>query len=102
MAYEVILLSLAENDLEDICQYLSQFYPGTSSRFLDALEKIFENISFNPKIYSRYEHNNEYRKFIINDFLGFYKIQENDNLVQVYRILHGKQSITTILEKIQG
>ena len=101
MAYEVKLLDLAENDLDEICHYLSQFYPGTTGRFLDAFEKVLENISFNPKMYPKYRYNSEYRRFPINDFLGFYKIDEKSNFVFIFRILHGKRSITAILEKLK-
>jgi len=34
MTYEVKLLNLAESDLDEICLYLSQFYPGTPGRFI--------------------------------------------------------------------
>ena len=101
MDYEVKLLNVAENDIDEICQYLSQFYPGTPGRFLDALEKNFESISANPKMYPQYEYNREYHKSVVGDFLVLYKIDEENNLVRIYRILHGKRNIGTILEKLQ-
>ncbi|MCL1837430.1 MAG: type II toxin-antitoxin system RelE/ParE family toxin [Treponema sp.] len=101
MDYEVKLLGLAERDIDEICQYLSQFYPGTPGRFLDALEKNFENISNNPKMFPKYEYNKEFRRSITGDFLVFYKIDEENNLVRIYRILHGKRNISTILENLQ-
>jgi plasmid stabilization system protein ParE len=55
VAYEVKLLDLAERDIDEICQYLSQFYPGTPGRFLTALESDLDNISFNPNMYPKYE-----------------------------------------------
>ena len=102
MAYEVKLLSLAERDLDEICQYLSHFYPGTPGKFLDTLEKDLENISFNPMMFPKYEYNREYRKLVTGDYLVFYKTDEEKNLVHIYRILHGKRSIGTILKKLQS
>ena len=102
MAYEVKLLSLAESYLDEICQYLAQFYPGTAGRFLDALEKDLDSISLNPNIYPKYKYNREFQKFVSGDFLVFYKTDEENNLVRVYRILHGKRNISTILEKLQN
>ena len=101
MAYDVKLLGLAENDIDEICKYLSQFYTGTPEKFLDVLEKDFENISFNPYMYPKYEYNKEYHKIVTDDYLVFYKIDAENNLVRVFRILHGKQNIGTILEKLQ-
>ena len=101
MAYEVKLLSIAERDIDEICRYLSKFYPGTPGKFLDALEKDFENISHNPKMFPKYEYSNEYRKLAVKNFFVFYKIDEVNNLVTVYRVLHEKRNISTILEKLQ-
>ena len=101
MAYEIKLLSLAERDLDEICRYLSQFYPGTLGRFLDVLENDFYNISLNPKMFPKYECNREYRKLVSGDFLVFYKIDEENHLVRIYRVLHGKRSVSTISEKLQ-
>ena len=100
MAYEVKLLSLAERDLDEICQYLSNFYPGTSGRFLDALEKDFNFMSFNPNMFPKYEYNRAYRKLATNNFLVFYKIDEENNRVNVYRILHAKRNIGSIVEML--
>ena len=52
-------------------------------------------------MYPEYEYNKEYRKIVTNDYLIFYKIDTENNLVRVFRILHGKQNIRTILEKLQ-
>ena len=101
MSYEVKLLNLAERDLDEICRYLSQFYPGTPGRFLDNLEKDFNNLCLNPKMFPKYEYNREYRKLVTGDFLVFYKVDEENNIIRIYRILHGKRSINTILDKLQ-
>ena len=100
MAYDVKLLSLAETDIDEICKYLSQFYPGTPGRFLDVLEENFINVSLNPYMYPIYEYNKEYRKIVTGDYLVFYKIDKENKLVKVYRILHGKRNINTILNKL--
>ena len=101
MAYNVKLLGIAETDIDNICEYLSQFYPSTPGKFLDALDVNFENISHNPYMYPTYKYNKEYRRIVTDDYLVFYKIDEEKNLVKVYRILHGKQNINTILEKLE-
>lgn len=100
MAYNVKLLSLAEDDIDKICEYLAQYYPGTPGRFLDALDEHFNNVSINPKMYPKYEYNKEYRRIVCNDYLIFYKTDEKNKLVQVFRILNGKLNINTILGQL--
>jgi len=101
VAYEVKLLDLAEKDLDEICQYLSQFYPGTTGRFLDALEKDFDYLTLNPKMYPKYEYSNKYRKMTTGNYLVFYKTDEDNSQVNVYRILHEKRNISAILNSEQ-
>jgi addiction module RelE/StbE family toxin len=96
--YSVKLLGQAEGDLDDICDYLSQFYPGTVGRFLEDLEQGFDNAAYNPRIYQPYEWNKEYRRIVVDDYLAFYKINDDEKCVDVYRILHGKRNISDYLE----
>jgi plasmid stabilization system protein ParE len=102
VAYEVKLLGLAEKDIDEICRYLSRFYPGTPGRFLDTLEKDFDNISLNPNMFPKYEYNKEYRKMVTGDFLVFYKTDEANNQIYIYRILHGKRNVGTILKELES
>jgi plasmid stabilization system protein ParE len=102
VAYEIKLLDLAERDIGEICRYLSQFYPGTPGKFLDALEKGLDSVSFNPNMCLKFEYNNKYRKMVIDDFLVFYKTDETNNKVYIYRVLHGKRNVGTILKKLSS
>jgi plasmid stabilization system protein ParE len=96
--YSVKLLGVAEDDLDEICEYLSRFYPGTVGRFLDTLEKSFDNVAHNPRMYQPYEWNKEYRRIVVGDYLVFYKTDDNEKRVNVYRILRGKRNIPEYLE----
>ena len=100
--YEVRLLDLAERDLDEICQYLSGFYPGTPGKFLDNLEKDFNYLALNPKMYPRYEFNTEYRKMASGNYLVFFKTDEENSQVNIYRILHEKRDISVILAGQNG
>jgi addiction module RelE/StbE family toxin len=97
-AYSVDLLRRAEADLDEICEYLSQFYPGTVGRFLTALEQALDNAAHNPMMYQAYEWDASYRRIVVQDYLVFYKVDESAKQVKVYRVLHGKRNIPDILE----
>jgi plasmid stabilization system protein ParE len=96
--YSVKLLGMAEDDLYKICEYLSRFYPGTVGRFLEVLEESFDHAAYNPRMYQSYEWNKEYRRIVAGDYLAFYKINDDEKRVDVYRILHGKRNILEYLE----
>jgi addiction module RelE/StbE family toxin len=97
VTYRVILLDRAVRDIDEICDYLSQFYPGTAGRFLEVLEKALDNAANNPRIYPVYEGNKKYRKIVVHNYLVFYMISREDRTIRVYRVLHGKRDITRTL-----
>ncbi|GHV07748.1 hypothetical protein FACS189485_18480 [Spirochaetia bacterium] len=96
--YELKLLKRAAADIENICRYLSQFYPGTAGRFLDALEQSLDGLTQNPYMYAAYERNKTYHRAIVQDYLVFYKIFKSSKAIRVYRVLHGKRNIEYFLK----
>jgi plasmid stabilization system protein ParE len=97
MAYEVTLLKRSRIDIDEICQYKSQFYPGTVDRFLDELEKGLDSIADNPFICPEYYGNKKYHRMLVQDYLVLYQIFKTAKTVRVYRILHGKRDIPVLL-----
>ena len=97
MDYKLIILKQAEKDLDEILDYKSKFYAGTADRFMDELEKRFDNIAGNPYICQKYIHDNRYLRAVVMDYLLFYRVIDKTHTVKVYRILHGKRNIDTYL-----
>jgi addiction module RelE/StbE family toxin len=98
MAYDVKLLKRAAKDIDEICRYLSQFYPDTPGRFLDELERTLDGLTQNPYLSTEYEKNKSYRRMIVQDYLMFYKISKPGKTVRIYRVLHGKRDIGEFLK----
>ena len=96
--YEVKLLKRAIADVEDICRYLSQFYPGTVDRFLESFEQALKGLVQNPYMYVEYEYNRKYRRMIVKDYLVFYKTFKTGKTVHIHRVLHGKRNIEAFLK----
>ena len=99
MKYNVVYLNPAMQDVTEIRNYLSQFYPNTPMKFLTALKKGIENICTNPYIYPEYEDNASYRKMIILDYIVFYKVHESEMIVEIHRVLYGMRDINAYLPK---
>jgi plasmid stabilization system protein ParE len=98
MDYEIKLLRRAIRDLDDVCAYLSGFYPGTVGRFLEALEQSLDAVAHNPSMYAEYNANKQYRRMIVHNYLVFYRIFETSEMIRVYRILHGRLDLPTKLK----
>ena len=86
-------LFFEKTDVEEIKNYLSQFYPSTPQKFLQELKRHIEMLKSTPKMYEEYEGNPSYRKMMLYDYIAFYRIDENEKTVFLYRILHGRQDI---------
>ena len=98
MEYEVSFLASAWEDLDSIVEYLSQFYPNTPERFLDALEKGKRNLQFMPSMYPVYEKNPIYRKMIVSNYLVFYAVDNEEFTVKIHRIIPGSWDIGRHIE----
>ena len=86
MHYNIEYLPLADDDLYDIADYFSQFYPSTLKIFMNTLEEHISNLQDMPYIGVEYKN---YRRLVVSDFLVFYKVLEDKKLVRIYRIIHG-------------
>lgn len=93
MAYKIKYLPLAVQDLHDIAEYLSQFYPGTALRVLRMIRDKIANLRDMPEMYERYEQEPDYRKLPAEQYLVFYKVQEEKQIVEIHRILRASWNL---------
>jgi plasmid stabilization system protein ParE len=92
------ILKLARNDLKEIHEYLSEFGESPAKKFRVSFEKFCSQIVDTPQMFNKYEYNPNFRMAaIIFEYLVFYKIDEKNRKVKVYRVLHGKQNIKPML-----
>jgi hypothetical protein len=52
----------------------------------------------NPYRAAEYEYDVRYRKAIVDDYLIFYRVDDDKRLVSIFRILHGARNILSILK----
>lgn len=103
MNYKLVITKNAENDLDDILQYISNELaaPKAASNFLDNVVKCYENISLNPKLYAICDNNRlrakEYRKAIINNYIMFYRVDENNKKIYVMRFIYGRRDYINLI-----
>ena len=97
-AMRLLILSLARDDLREIFLYLLKYGENPSRKFRKHFEQFCTQVVDMPSMFGQYEHNPSYRKAaIIFDYLIFYKVDEVNNKIMIYRILHGKRNVKSLL-----
>jgi plasmid stabilization system protein ParE len=95
MKYEVFFLPDAEDDIDDIEVYLSQFYEETVRSFVDELKAKVATLEDFPHKYQEYEEDPFFRKVLVNQYLLFYSVDDKRKQVIVHRIFHSLRDTST-------
>ena len=93
MTYKIKYLPLAVQDLNDIARYLSGFYPKTASLVLKEMRDKITKLSDNPKMCEIYPLDPVYRKMVIDQYLVFYRVNDEIKTVEVHRVLRGSWNL---------
>lgn len=103
MNRRIFITPKANQDLEDLFNYLNQNNPDVALRFFDATRQTIAQLAQTPGIGSPYQLNNQrlagLRKRGVKRFekyLIFYLSQ--DDLLSVVRIIHAARDLPAILE----
>ena len=96
MKYSVSFLKYASLDIDIIEAYLSQFYESTVRGFFAELNKKVLMLEDMPYMYPVYERDPFFRHIVLNDYLIFYSVDEEQKLVDIHRILHHSRDIDRI------
>ena len=91
MKYSIKYSVFAREDVREIKKHLAQFYPSTPEKFTSELKRCIAMLVTTPKMFEAYENNTNYRKMVVQDYVVFYRIDEEEKRVLIYRVLHGKQ-----------
>jgi plasmid stabilization system protein ParE len=97
--YRVEYLSIAQEDLISIVEYIQMDDPSAALAFLDEVDQTISNLETFPYMGSipkdmRLMHLN-YRILIIGNYLVFYVLL--DEIIEIRRILHGKRQFSFLI-----
>ena len=98
MSYRPVYTDDARQDMADIAEYLSQFYPSTARNFSDEMKKKVRLLKDNQYMYPVYEDDPYFRRMVINDYLFFYNVNEDRHLIIIHRIIHSSRDINKIIK----
>lgn len=99
--YQLKIFPLAKIDMEQIFDYIAieLCNPTAAIGQINDFEKAFETVcSFpesHPYINNEYVKDRSLRKLIVNNYIVFYRIMNNE--VQIVRVLYGMRNYETLL-----
>ena len=96
--YSVKPSIFAKADRKNITQYLEQRSVQAPIKFKQELEKYINIISQTPNIFAVFNAKPIYRHVVVfGSYVMFYRVDENEKVVFIYRIIHGAQDLENIL-----
>ena len=98
MTYKIQYLPLAVQDLNEIARYLSGFYPKTASRVLKEMREKITKLGGTPKMCEFYHLDPTYRKMVVDQYLVFYRVNDETKAVEIHRVLRGTWNLPQYLE----
>jgi len=97
--YDIRYLPIAEDDLNEIVDYLLEFSINAANAFIDELEGLEEQLSTFPEAVSLMRNKDlrskGYRMAVVGEYLLFYILRNKG--VYVMRIIHGKRNYQSLL-----
>jgi len=97
--YDIRYLPVAEEDLNEIVDYLLEYSIDAANNFIDELEGLEEQLSSFPEsaplMRDRKLRNRGYRVSVVGEYLLFYTLR--NECVFVMRIIHGKRDYLALL-----
>lgn len=98
MKYKITYLPLALDNLQGIGEYITyNFYsPAAAKRLVHKIRTRIRNLRGNPYLYRAYEHepykSRGIRYFPVDDYIVYYRVDEQAQTVYILKICHGSQS----------
>ena len=98
--YDIKIFSLAENDLDEIVDYLVTLSEQAALRYYDMIMEKIGSLTTMPKRYPMAKDTQlqlrGYRTMVINNYIVFYII--NGNTVEIRRILYARRQYEALLQ----
>ena len=99
MSYTVEFLPMALSDVQDVKIYLSQYYESTVDKFIGNLKDKVIQIKQNPLMHETYQDDTFFRRAVVENYLVFYNVDETEEIVRIYRVLHGSRDLRHYLSR---
>jgi addiction module RelE/StbE family toxin len=92
MKYKLKYSSAYHFDLLETALRLED-YPGKAKRVFEKLDKSLNAVTHMPEMYQVYGDFPIFRKIVVEDYLIFYIVREQDKTIEVHRLINGKMDL---------
>ncbi|AGA68229.1 addiction module toxin, RelE/StbE family [Desulfitobacterium dichloroeliminans LMG P-21439] len=93
--FRIEYLPIAEKDLTEILEYIQIDNPTAALNLLNEIDEAISKLSHFPYIGSIPKDQRlillNYRMLIVANYLVFYVVLDEENVVEIRRVLHGKR-----------
>lgn len=99
--YQLKIFPMAQLDMEQIFDYIAVELcnPTADIGQINDFEKAFDNVCTFPEtcpyINNEYVKEKSLRKLIVNNYIAFYRVRDNE--IQVVRVLYGMRNYEALL-----
>ena len=101
--YKLSYLTVANRDIANTVHYIAEtlFSPKAALDLLDALDKSISRLKQFPyscRVYQPVKPlENEYRILIVKNYAVFYTVNEQEKLVEIYRVIYARRDFDKLL-----
>ena len=102
-AYGLKIMPMAEEDLDGIFDYIANTLeaPVAANRLMAKIEKSIQGLADAPRTGSKCRDEaldkKGYRKLIVDNYIAFYLVHDEEQVVIVMRVIYGRRNYTALL-----
>ena len=93
MSYAIRFTPEFNLDLAELDIALSR-YPGKAERIIEKLDKNISYVAEMPQMHTIYDDFPIFRRIVIEDYLAFYAVDEDNEVVVFHRLVYGGRDLS--------
>ena len=97
--YQLRYLDTLDSEIAVIEEYLEKQFVSPGVVLTPIFDQIEKDLPTSPYMYPVYQDDPRFRKMVVEKYLVFYVIKEEQQTVEIHHILHGMRNIKWLLQE---
>jgi plasmid stabilization system protein ParE len=98
MMYKIEYISTFHTDILSVLEFLAE-YPKKAARIFAKIDGILGNLGEMPEMHPIYQDMPAFRFVAIEDYLVFCKVNKQNGIIEVHRLIYGRMDIPAHIEE---